>query len=406
MQTSTLGKLAVVPTRTSYDVVIVGGAVSGSSTAYFLAMNPDFKGSVLVVEKDSTYKQCATTLSTSAIRQQYSNAINVKISQYGVEFLKNFRENVQVDDDAPEIGFHENGYLFLATEAGMNTIRENVALQKENGADTVLLNPGEIRSQFPFINVEDLAGGSWGRTGEGWFDSYGLLQGFRRRARSLGVEYVDNEVVDISRTNNRITDVTLKTGERIHCGAIVNAAGNFGPHIARLAGLEIPVEPRRRSIFIFSCPTPILQKMPNVIDPSGVFCRPEGKMFLSGGVPDVDIAVDPNDFDVAYNEFDEQIWPHMAHRIPQFEAIRMENCWAGHYDYNTLDHNAIVGPHDEVQNFHFANGFSGHGLQQSPAIGRGLSELLTYGAFQSLDLSPLGYGRIARNEPFLEKAVI
>jgi len=186
----------------------------------------------------------------------------------------------------------------------------------------------------------------------------------------------------------------------------VNAAGSFGPTVADWAGLSIPVEPRRRSIFIFSCPTPITQKMPNVIDPSGVFCRPEGSMFLSGGVPDPDVAVSPTDHDVAYNEFEEQIWPNMAHRIPQFEAIRQENCWAGHYDYNVLDHNAIVGPHDEVKNFYFANGFSGHGLQQSPAVGRALSELLIYGQFKTLDLSPLGYGRVARNEPFLEKAVI
>ncbi|MDL2403742.1 NAD(P)/FAD-dependent oxidoreductase [Rhizobium mayense] len=406
MQASTLGRLSPKPQRSDYDVVIIGGAVSGSSTAYFLAMNPDFNGTVLVVEKDSTYKFCATTLSTSAIRQQYSNPINVKISQFGVEFIRNFHDNVQVDGEAPEIGFHENGYLFCATDAGLDIIRENAEIQQANGADTVLLTPGEIQERFPFINVEDLAGGSWGRTGEGWFDSYGLLQGFRKRARSLGVEYVDNEVVDVVREGNRISHVTLKSGEKIACGRVVNAAGNFGPGIARMADLEIPVEPRRRSIFIFSCRTPITQKMPNVIDPSGVFCRPEGSMFLSGGVPDPDVAIDPNDFDVAYNEYEEQIWPNMAHRIPQFEAIKMENCWAGHYDYNTLDHNAIVGPHDEVENFLFANGFSGHGLQQSPAVGRGLSELLTYGEFRTLDLSPLGFGRIRRNEPFLEKAVI
>lgn len=406
MKTSTLGSLSSEPRQRSYDVVIVGGAVIGSSVAYFLSMNPDFKGSVLVVEKDSKYEFCATTLSTSAIRQQYSNPINVKISQYGVDFIRNFHQNVQVDGEAPDIGFHENGYLFLATEAGLGIIQENARVQQENGADTVLLSPAQIRDRFPFIQVDDLAGGSWGRTGEGWFDSYGLLQGFRRRARSLGVEYVDNEVVGLTREGNSIASVTLKSGEVIECGTLINAAGSHGPQLASWAGLSIPVEPRRRSIFIFSCPTPITQKMPNVIDPSGVFCRPEGSMFLSGGVPEQDVAVAPNDHDVAYNEFEEQIWPNMAHRIPQFERIRMENCWAGHYDYNTLDHNAIVGPHDEVKNFFFANGFSGHGLQQSPAIGRGLSELLIYGRFQTLDLSPLGYGRIARNEPFLEKAVI
>jgi glycine/D-amino acid oxidase-like deaminating enzyme len=406
MQASTIAKLSSTPTRKSYDVVIVGGAVSGSSTAYFLAMNPDFNGSVLVVEKDFTYKFSATALSSSCIRQQYSNAINVKISQFGIEFIRNFRENVEVDGDAPEIGFHEHGYLFLATEAGLDVIRENVRVQQENGADTILMTPTEIKDRFPFINVGDLAGGSWGRTGEGWFDSYALLQGFRKRARSRGIEYIDNEVVGVVREGDRITGFALKSGETISCGAMVNAAGNFGPAIARMAGLTIPVEPRRRSIFIFSCRTPVTQKMPNVIDPSGSFCRPEGALFLSGTVPQPDVAVDPTDFDVAYDEYDEQVWPNLAHRIPQFEAIKMENSWAGHYDYNTLDHNAIIGPHDEVSNFYFANGFSGHGLQQSPAVGRALNELLSYGEFRTLDLSPLGYGRIRRNEPFLEKTVI
>ncbi len=398
--------LAAEPKRKAYDVVICGGAVIGSATAYFLAMNPDFNGSVLVVEKDSSYRFCATTLSTSAIRQQYSNPINVRISQFGVEFIRNFHANVEVDGEAPVIGFHENGYLYLATEAGLDLLRENAAIQQENGADTVLLTPGEMKARFPYMNVEDLAAGSFGRTGEGWFDSHGLLQGFRKRARHLGIEYVDNEIVDIVRSGDRITHVTLRSGETVACGTYLNSAGNNGPRMARMAGLDIPVEPRRRSIFIFSCPEPVTERMPLTIDPSGVFCRPEGARFLAGGVPDPDVAVAVDDFDVAYDEFDEQIWPNMAHRIPQFEAIRMENAWAGHYDYNTLDHNAIIGPHGDVPNFLFANGFSGHGLQQSPAVGRGLSELIAYGEYRTLDLSPLGYGRIARGEPFLEKAII
>ncbi|MCK9550206.1 FAD-binding oxidoreductase [Aquamicrobium sp.] len=392
--------------KSGYDVVIIGGAVIGSSTAYFLSMNPDFDGSVLVVERDSTYSRASTTLSTSAIRQQYSNPINVKISQFGVEFIRNFHDNVEVDGEAPDIGFHENGYLFVATETGLPTLQENVALQQENGADTVLLTPGQIRERFPYINVDDLAAGSWGRTGEGWFDSYGLLQGFRKRARRRGVEYIDNEVVDIVRKGDEITHVVLRTGETIGCGLVVNSAGARGPEIARKAGLEIPVEPRRRSIFIFSCHTPIEGRMPNVIDPSGVFCRPEGAFFLSGGVPDPDLAVSPDDFEVGHSEYEDQVWPNMAHRIPQFEAIKLQNYWAGHYDYNTLDQNAIVGPHDEVRNFYFANGFSGHGLQQAPAVGRGLAELATYGAFRTLDLTPLGYERIRNNRPFYERAVI
>ena len=394
------------PVRDTYDVVIVGGAVSGSSTAYFLAMNPDFQGSVLVVERDRTYRQSATCLSTSAIRQQYSNPINVKISQFGISFIREFRANVEVDGDAPEIGFHENGYLFLATEQGSATLRANVEIQREHGAATEFLLPSEISERFPYINTDDIAAGSWGRSGEGWFDSYALLQGFRQRARRLGIEYIDNEVVALTRSSDRITKVQLKSGEGVACGAAINAAGTRGPQIALMADLRMPVEPRRRSIFIFSCDQPVGGRMPNVIDPSGVFCRPEGSLFLSGCVPKNDVATAPDDFEVAHDEFYDQIWPAMANRIPQFEAIKVESFWAGHYDYNTLDHNAIIGPHTTVANFYFANGFSGHGLQQSPAVGRGLSELIIYGKYRTLDLSPLGYARIDRNEPFMERAVI
>lgn len=394
------------PMRNSYDVVIVGGAVIGSSVAYYLGMNPDFTGSVLVVERDSTYSRASTTLSTSAIRQQYSNPINVQISQYGIEFIRNFHANVEVAGEAPDIAFHENGYLFLATDSGLAVLEENVAVQKETGADTLLMSPGQIKDRFPYINVDDIAGGSWGRSGEGWFDSHGLLQGFRRRARARGVEYVENEVVDIVRDGDRISHVKLSDGSCIACGCLVNAGGARGPAMARKAGLSIPVEPRRRSIFIFSCRQPVRGPMPNVIDPSGVFCRPEGMFFLSGGSPDPDPEVRVDDFDVAFDEYDEQVWPAMAHRIPQFEAIKLENYWAGHYDFNTFDHNAIIGPHDEVKNFMFANGFSGHGLQQSPAVGRGLSELIAYGEYRTLDLSPLGFARIRSNQPFMERAVI
>lgn len=395
-----------MPSRPAYDVVIVGGAAVGSATAYFLAMNPDFTGSVLVVERDWSYSRAATTLSTSAIRQQFSNPINVKLSQFGVEFIRHFHENVEVDGEAPDIGFHEHGYLYLATDAGIDILRENVEVQKEHGADTVFLTPAEIQAQFPYVRVDDLAGGSWGRSAEGWFDSYALLQGFRRRARACGAEYIENTVVDVVREGNHISHVVLASGERIACGVMLNACGSFGPTLARKAGLDIPVEPRRRSIFIFSCQTPIPGRMPNVIDPSGVFCRPEGLNFLSGGVPENDVEVAHDDFDVGHDEFEGQIWPAMAHRIPQFEAIRLQNFWAGHYDFNTLDHNAIIGPHDTVRNFLFANGFSGHGLQQSPAVGRGLAEWITYGEYRSLDLSALGYARVASGTPFLEKAVI
>ncbi|MGF7158719.1 glycine/D-amino acid oxidase-like deaminating enzyme [Rhodoligotrophos appendicifer] len=392
------------PEQSRYDVVIIGGAVMGSATAYFLSHNPDFAGSILVVERDSTYEFASTSRSTSSIRQQFSNPINVKISQFGVDFIRAFPETM--GPEAPDLSFKENGYLICCTDAGVETVRELVDMQRSLGAHTVFLTPGQILERFPYVNVEDLAGGSWGSKAEGWFDANGLMQGFRRAARKSGAEYIENEVVGLVRETNAVTTVLLSTGERIACGTVVNTAGSRGPGIARMIGLEIPVEPRRRHSFIFSCATPIPGAMPNVIDISGTFVRPEGDYFLTGNTPLVDGEADIDDFETVHEEFEERIWPSLAHRIPPFESIRVTNFWTGHYDYNTMDHNAIVGRHPEVTNFIFANGFSGHGLQQSPAVGRGISELITYGGYRTLDLSPMRYERVPANEPFLEQAVI
>lgn len=389
-----------------YDVVIVGGAVVGSATAYFLAENPDFNGSVLVIERDWSYAKSATALSSASIRHQFSNPLNIQISQFGTEFIRDFHARVAVNGDAPELGFKENGYLYLGDAQGAPMFERNCATQQSCGADVVLLDPDQLKSRFPWLSTEGLVNGVYGQSGEGWFDSYGLLQGMRKKARSLGIEYIENEVVDVVREGARITGVVLASGETIGCGVMVNAAGTRGPAMARLAGLEIPVEPRKRCLFVFDCRTPLEGIVPLTIDTTGIFFRPEGKYYLTGCYPEPDPLADVNDFDVVHQEFEDVIWPALAERIPAFEAIKVVNSWAGHYDFCMLDHNAIVGPHAEVSNFLFANGFSGHGLQQSPAIGRGLSELIVYGAYRSLDLAPLGYARVVENKPFLEEGVI
>lgn len=398
--------MATTANKTNYDVIIVGGAVNGSSTAYFLANNPDFNGSILVIERDPTYAQSATALSSSSIRVQFSNPINIQISQYGADFIRNFGEIMQVDGEKPDLTFHENGYLFLADDKGFDVLKRLHNTQIENGAQIDLLDVEQLKQKFPWVNTDSLKGATFGRADEGWFDNYGMVNGFRRKARSLGVEYIENEVVDIIREGNKITGIRLKTGDVIGCGTLVNCAGTRGAKVARMAGLEIPVEPRRRSLFVFACRTPLEGNVPLTIDPTGVFFRPEGQFYLGGTYPKVDPEVDPEDFDVLHEEFDEEVWPILAERVPAFEAIKVVNSWAGHYDYCVLDHNAIVGPHNEVDNFLFCNGFSGHGLQQAPAIGRGLSELITYGNYRALDLSPLSFQRVIENSPFLEDSVI
>ena len=398
----------------AYDVVIVGGAVVGSAVAYYLASNPDFDGSVLLVERDPSFAQASTALSAASIRTQFSNPINVKISQYGFEVIRNFPDLMQVGADRPDLNFHAGGYLFLArTEAQEQILRENHAVQRACGADVVLWNRDQLAQAFPHLRVGDIRLASYGQSGEGWFSNTGLMAGFRAKARSLGVTYLVDEVVGIARDGARVTSVTLASGQEITAGAVVNASGPRAARTARMAGLEVPIEPRKRTTFVFDCQhspegsaTVNQGRLPLMVDPTGVYCRPEGRYFIAAAPPVSDPAVDWDDFEPRREEFEDLVWPALAERSAAFEAIKQVHCWAGHYDFNTLDHNLIVGPHPEVSNFFFCNGFSGHGLQQGPAAGRGVAELITYGGFRTLDLSEVGYDRIAAGRPFLEKAVI
>lgn len=397
------------PKRDFYDVVIVGGAAVGSSVAYWLAQEAAGRMSILVVEKDSTYEFSSTALSTAAIRQQYSNPINVKISQFGVEVIRNFATIMAPyfkGEAAPDLGFKEYGYLYCCSPEGVDAARARVDMQRSLGAETVWLDPGALKERFAWINVEDLGGGSWGAAAEGWFDNMGLLQGFRRGARALGAEYVENRVTGMTVAGGKVTEVRLQTGEVVRCGIVVNAAGPRAQQVCDMAGVRIPVAPFKRYSFVFSSATPIPAPMPNVIDLSGTFVRPEGALFLTGNTPQDNGPADYDDFSPCDAEFEEYIWPALYHRIPDFDALKVQRAWTGHYEYNTLDHNGIVGWHPEVTNFMFANGFSGHGLQQSPATGRAVMELIVHGGFRTLDFTPFAYERIPANRPFLEEAVI
>lgn len=401
--------------KPAYDVVIIGGAVIGSSVAHFLTSDPDFQGSVLVVERDPTYARASTSLSSSSIRMQFSNPVNVRISQFGSAFIRDFATTMQVKGEAPpDLNFHQGGYLFLArSEDQAQILRENHAVQIACGADVVLWDQQELHRAFPHLNVDDILLASYGRSGEGWFSNTGLMNGFKAKARENGADYIHDEVTGITRAGNRVTHVTLKSGATIAAGTIVNASGPRAALTARMAGLDVPVEPRKRTSFVFACAdtpegtaTVNQGRLPLMIDPTGVFCRPEGRFFLTGAPPVEDPAVDWDDFEPRWEEFEDIIWPALAARSPKFEAIKVVNQWAGHYDFNAMDHNLIVGPHPEVRNFIYANGFSGHGLQQAPATGRAVAELVIHGQYRTLDLSEVGYERVIEGRPFLEKAVI
>ena len=388
------------------DVVIIGGAIVGSAVATFLRRRPDWDGRVVVVERDPTFRTSSTTLSAASIRLQFSTPLNIEISRFGVEVIKHLDTWLGVaGQPEPEVDFVEGGYLFLATEAGLPILESNHAVQREHGVNVALLTPMELQERFPWMNVADLAGGSLGLADEGWFDAYALLQAFRRKARSLGVEEVAGEVVEVERDGGRATGVRLADGRRIAADWIVNAAGPRAGGVAAMAGLELPVSPRKRMVFHFDCRTRVAS--PLTIDTSGVYFRPEGPNYIAGASPHGE-QPDPDTFDLEVDRswFEEVVWPAMAHRVPAFEAIRLLDAWAGHYEVNTLDHNAVIGPHPDLPNFLFANGFSGHGLQQAPAAGRALSEWIANGDYETIDMRPLGYERIAANRPYRELNVI
>jgi len=390
----------------TYDVVIAGGAAMGSSTAYHLAAQSGFGGRVLVVEKDMSYAKAASSLSLSSVRQQFSCPVNIRVGLYGAAFLKQAPELLAVEGEAPDLPLRENGYLYLAGEAGAPILRENHVTQAREGADIALLEPPALAARFPYLNVEGVALAAWGRRGEGWFDGYALMQAFRRKARSLGVVYRQDEVVAVERQGARVTGVELASGARVACGAFVDAAGASGAlKLARALGVEIPVRSRKRCVFVFEAKGQFAD-CPLVVDTSGVYFRPEGRTYLCGFSPPEPDDPDCDDFDVVWSQFDEVIWPALASRVPAFEALRVTRAWAGHYDLNIFDHNAVVGRLADYENAYLAAGFSGHGIQQSPAVGRGLAELIALGRYVSLDLTDFAFSRIAERRPLIERNVI
>lgn len=391
---------------THYDVVIIGGAIMGSSAAWWLSREPGFDGSILVVDRDLSYEGTSTATTNSCMRQQFSNEVNIRISQFAADYVRDFTEWFD-DPEVPEIATQHFGYMYLAADdAFADVLRTNQALQASWGAGTRIMSAAEIAETYPFYNVDDIVCGSHNLVDEGWFDAGTMFDTWRTQARRNGVTYRQDPAVAIGTVDGRVASVTLASGATVGCGAVVNAAGVRAAGVAAMVGVELPVEARKRYSFVFDAAEPLDRPLPLTIDPSGIHVRTDGVSYQAGCTPDPDPSVDPTDLSMDHDIWEDVVWPTLAHRIPAFERIKVINRWAGHYAYNTLDHNVVVGPHPEITNFVFMNGFSGHGLQQSPAIGRGVSEIVAYGEYRSLDLSPLGFQRILDREPFLETAVI
>ncbi len=375
----------------------------GSATAYFLRRDSACR--VTVIERDPTYARASSALSASSIRQQFSCPVNIALSRFGLDFLRSLDEHLTVDGDAPQIGLREPGYLYLAGPSGVPILEANHATQRAHGANTALLQPTELHARFPWMSLDGVTIGSLGLEGEGWFDGPALHQAFRRKARALGATFLHAEAVGLEREGEAITAVYLADGSSIPCAAVVNAGGPYARAVAAWAGVALPVEARRRSVFVLACRAE-LPACPLVIDTTGVWFRPEGDRFLAGWSPPEDQDPERLALDVDHEQWEDVVWPALAARVPAFEAVRVTGSWAGHYDYNTFDQNALIGRLPQHPNLYFANGFSGHGMQQAAGAGRAVSELILQGHYTTLDLSDLDVGRVAANRPLRELNII
>ena len=384
------------------DVAIIGGGIMGSALAYWLTrLDPNI--AVAVIERDPAYAQASSSLSAASIRQQFTTAVNIRISQASIGFLRQADELLEVEGSSVDIGLKERGYLYLAPASGLESLRRAHVIQRELGAAVALLTAAELAARFPWLNTSDLSAGSLGIKGEGWFDGYSLLAAFAAKARSQGASYVRGEVCALGVKGRRIESIELADGNSVTSSLVVNAAGPWARSVARLAGVDLPVAARKRTVYVISCPQRV-EPLPLLIDPSGFWIRPEGPGYIAGLPP----RADPDDapLEPDYDMFEEVLWPALADRIPAFEAARLERAWAGYYEMNLFDYNGIVGFHSQLDNLLLMNGFSGHGLQQAPVVGRGVAELICHGRFVTLDLSDLGYDRIASERPLLEHNVI
>ncbi|HEX6000822.1 MAG TPA: FAD-binding oxidoreductase [Hyphomicrobiaceae bacterium] len=389
------------------DVAIVGGGIVGSAVAYFLAVEHRFNGRIALIERDTSYREASTARSAGGVRQQFSTPENIAMSQFALETLRTLKSRFDAQAD---VAFREQGYLILASAQGAPVLAENVALQQAMGADIALLDPAGLAARFPWLDADGIAAGAHGQSGEGWFDPVSLATLLRQAAVAAGVVVLKDEVVGIDVGGTyRIESVTLAGGGRLGCRLLVNAAGAWAGRLAALAGVCLPVEPRKRFVYVLDCrePPKALRHAPLTVDPAGVWFRPEGQMFLCGKSPEEEQEPPVGNLeDIDHAFFETAIWPKLAARVPVFERVKVVNAWAGYYDTNTLDHNAVIGPHPQITNLYFAAGFSGHGAQQGPAAGRAIAELIVEGAYQSIDLSRLGYDRIAQGAPLRERNVI
>jgi FAD-dependent oxidoreductase domain-containing protein 1 len=421
------------------DILIIGGGIVGTSIAYMCKNTIRECASIMVIEKDPTYSKASTTLSVGGIRQQFSLKENIQMSMFTSNFLRNAKYDLRIPTgDPPDFGFNLQGYLILASHQGAETLLQNHETQVEQGAYVDLLNRHQLAERFPWMNTEDIVLGAHGVQNEGWFDPWSLLIAMKGKAEWLGAKFLNAEFLDFNPKRQFLSSgmlddtgdpnelcgqaiFRLPSGEERQikfCQCVIAAGAESGeitkklgigtPTAKGIRSIPLPVERRKRYVYVFHCPDGPELDFPFLCDPSGVYCRREGLggNYICGKCPSFEDEPDTANLDVDYNFFEEQIWPVLAHRVKAFERLKIVGAWAGYYDYNYFDQNAVIGKHPYYDNIFWATGFSGHGIQMGPAVGKAFTETITHSYYKTIDLQRLGWERILAKSPLKETNIL
>jgi len=376
------------------EVVIIGGGIMGVSTAYYLAKRGC--GEVVILEKD-LIAQASTGLSVGGIRQQFSNPANIRLSQESIRVYECFMEEFGVD-----INFRKKGYLFLAQkESTWKEFLSGVKVQRSYSVYVEVYSPEDIKHMWPFLNVSDLKGGTFGPE-DGYADPYLAAMGFANSARRLGVRIEENtEVTGINIRGSKIQGVETTEGP-ISAPVVVNVAGAWGAKVARMAGFELPVKPFRRQVFMTRAFDAIPKPVPMVVDMDVSFYFRGEEPGILMGMSDQN---EPSSFNTHVDwDFLEKVIEAAVHRAPIIEKAKILRGWGGLYAI-TPDDNPIIGAMPNAEGFFCAVGFSGHGFQQGPVVGRLLSELILDRQTR-FDLKPFAYDRFRKIKQKGEKRVV
>ncbi|NUM47263.1 MAG: FAD-binding oxidoreductase [Anaerolineales bacterium] len=383
----------------SYDVLLVGGGVMGCATAYYL-LKADPRLNVALIEMDATFARASTPLSDGNTRLQFNIPENIAMSQYGLEVLQTFADDMAVDGDRPDPAFRQQGNLFIIDEDSREGALEGLAQQQRLGCAVEWLTPEQVQEKYPIYNLKDCVGGTFGRL-DGTMSPLAVLLGYKKKAQAMGAHWIDGKVTQLLTEAGRVTGVQLASGETLTAPVVVNTAGAWAAELARTAGIDLPVLPIKRQVTVFETPVHFEHVLPLLFLPSGLYVIHEGgKHFMAARSFDDD-PITTEDFEWHRHHFEDLIWEELVSYIPVFDRLKITGGWAGLYEVNPFDGNAILGEWPELKGFYLENGYSGHGFQQCHAVGRYITELIL-GQTPTLDLSIFSPQRILDNQPVFE----